>query len=571
MSTPSNVWNTDGFPSIASALLFGTTLVPLNQSTATTGYIPQIQTNGGLTLTVPSGLGITWANVLAAGNTSGANNAIMSAGQSLSFADNTVKINSVAALGVNAIAIGTLSSASTSGVAVGASAITSGSGVAIGASSTCPSNAVAIGINANVASTAAQGVAIGNGPIVVEDMDIAIGALSLTAGTTGNGRRIAIGDGATAGAASIPYSIAIGSIASSTGSSSIAIGRASAVSSTQSIAIGISTIPSGSNDICLGPNAITPGTGGSGGRISIGSSSSAGAAAIPFSIAVGANAVAANSSTISIGRLAGSVASALQSVNIGISTSSAGNNDINIGSNASTTNSARSARVNIGVNATTSGDNAVAIGPNTTVTHNGSSVLGRNATSTADNQVTLGNNAVGACNAVLADVGTTGNLQSTGYLITFNQVRGSISAGGAQVIATGAGFTVIGFPTVDYASDYGSPAITSVASQLQTRANRCMIGFLNLTIAFAAGPAVNGFFNVRINKNTNGVVTTVASHSVFVLAAVTDYNISIPFSNFNATTPAPNVFYYCDADNPAGFAQNYTVANSTHFVGQMTN
>ena len=569
MSSPSNVWNTDGFPSIAYALLFGTTLVPLNQSTATTGFIPQVQTNGGLTLTAPSGLGITWADVLAAGNTSGANNAIMSAGQALNFADGTVKINSAAALGTNAVAIGTSSSAGASGVAVGASATANSTGVAVGSTATSPSNAVAVGNGATVASTSAQGIAIGNLTTAVEDLDIVLGSLSLTVGTGGNGRRIAIGDGATAGAASTPYSIAIGSISSSTANSSIAIGRAATVSSTQSIGIGISTIPSGSNDICLGPNAITPGTGGAGGRISIGSSTTAGAASVPFSLAIGANASAAGSAAIAIGRLA--TATPLQSISIGISTSTAGNNDIAFGSQAVTTNAARSARISIGVNCAVSGDQATGLGTNVTVTHNNSTAIGRNAATTADNQIMIGNNASGTTNQVYHDVGTAGLMESSGYCVTFNQVRASIQPTAGQVIASGAGFTIINMATVNYSSDYGTPSIASVASQIQTRANRSMVGALTVNMTFAGLPVAAGHLQCRIQKNTNGVINTMASTDFYVTGGMTTYSFTIPFVDYNATTPAPNVYYYCDINNPAAFARNMTINTATHFVCMMAN
>lgn len=570
MSAPlTNVYNKDPGDGVATALLWGTTLTPLNQSNATIGFVPQVQSNGGLQLVAASGLGITWADTLAAGNTSGANNAIMSTGQALNFADGTVKINSVAVLGANAVAIGTSSSAGASGVAVGASATANSTGVAIGSTATSPSNAVAVGNGATVASTSAQGIAIGNLTTAVEDLDIVLGSLSLTVGTGGNGRRIAIGDGATAGAASTPYSIAIGSIASSTANSSIAIGRASTVSSTQSIGIGISTIPSGSNDICLGSNAVTPGTGGPGGRIAIGSSSTAGAASVPFSLAIGANASAAGSAAIAIGRLA--TATPLQSISIGISTSTAGNNDIAFGSQALTTNAARSARIAIGVNCAVSGDQATGLGTNVTVTHNNSTAIGRNAATTADNQIMIGNNATGTTNQVFMDVGTAGLMQSSGYCVTFNQVRASISPAVGQVVPSGTVAVAVTMATVNYASDYGTPAITSVASVFQTRANRCITGFTTLVISFAAPVVANGYFRINIGKNTNGALTNMSAHNCFVLAGTGSITQTVAFSDFNQVAPAPNVFYYVEVSNPAVFGVDYTIQTGSRFVAQFTN
>lgn len=576
MTSLMNVWNQDGFPSIATALLFGTTLVPLNQSTATTGYIPQIQTNGGLTLTAPSALGITWANVLAAGNTSGATDPIISSPQTLIFAANSVKIgvngvskssstgdiligsgtrsggstqpiivigsgtgnalntavsptivigSGTASLSgggqivigsgtgssTNGIAIGS-SAVAGSGVAIGSSANVTGSGVGIGPTSTCGSaNSVAIGINSTVSSTCAQGIAIGNGPIAIEDLDIAIGPLAGTVGTGGSGRRIAIGDAASAGAASIAYSIAIGSVATSSAAASIAIGRSCNAAGTDSIAISTSSIAATLNDIAIGSVSTTTGAGGGHSRICIGPSANAGSAGTLYNIAIGSQA------------------------------------------NANTAN------------------NNIAIGRLATATHSGSVAIGTSSTTTAANQIMLGNNATGGITQVYGDVGATGLMESAGYLVSLNQVRASIRPTAGQAVVSGSGFVVVVMDVVTYASDYGSPAITSAVSALQTRADRCMIGYFNLFAVFNAPPAANGFFTIRIQKNTNGVVSTISSQQVFVLAGVTDYATAVPFSDFNAAVPAANVYYYCDVDNPALFGQTYTIQTNTHFVGQMTN
>lgn len=454
MTSPMNVYNQDGFPSIANALLFGTTLVPLNQSTATTGFIPQIQTNGGLTLTAPSGLGITWANALTAGNTSGANDAIMSAGQALNFADGTVKINGTVG-GTNSIAVG-------------------------------------------------------NAAVGVSTRDIAFGSSATTTGTAGSAQeRIAIGVSATAGAGSVNYSIALGSLASSTATSSIAIGRAATATGLNSVSIGSTTTSLASADVAIGQNCAATGAGAHS-RISIGQDCIAGAAGQFYSIAVGSQSNSTSTNTIAIGRL-------------------------------------------------------------TSATHTNSVALGVSAATTATNQIMLGNNATGGLTQIYGSVGANGRMESAGYLVSFNQVRAAIRPTAGQAIVSGAGATVIDMATVTYTSDYGTPAITSVASQLQTRANRCMTGFLNMIIVFNAPPAANGFITTRIMKNTNGVNTIMAVHSYYVLAGLLGYSVSIPFSDYNAATPAPNVYYFCDTDNPALFGQIYTVQTTTHFVGQMTN
>ena len=274
MSTPSNVWNTDGFPSIAYALLFGTTLVPLNQSTATTGFIPQIQTNGGLTLTSPSGLGITWANALTAGNTSGANDAIMSAGRALNFSDGTVKINGAVG-GTNSITIGT------------------------GASTTSNSD-VSIGNNA-----------------------------SSTGG--GGGNRIAIGTNSISGAASIPFSLAIGADAAATGGAAVAVGRLASATGLNAVSIGSTTTSLSSADIAIGQNCIATGAGAHS-RISIGQDCIAGAAGQFYSIAVGSQSNSTSTNSIAIGRL--TRATHTNSVALGVSATTTATNQIMIGNNA---------------------------------------------------------------------------------------------------------------------------------------------------------------------------------------------------------------------------------------------
>jgi autotransporter adhesin len=316
-----------------------------------------------------------------------------------------------------------------------------------------------------------------------------------------------------------------------------------------------------------GNAAVTVGSGAQG-RIAIGQSATAGAAAVNYSIAIGSTATSTGSSSIAFGRTA--TASALQSYAIGFSTSVVGNNDIAIGS-AATTTTANSGRIVMGTNATASGDQGVAIGSNTTVAHNNSVAIGRNATTTATNQIMIGNNASGGANQVFCNVGTTGLMESAGYCVTFNQVRASIQPTAGQVVPSGSGFVQVNMATVNYASDYGIPAITSTPSQIQTRANRTMTGYFNINLTFAGAVVGAGYMTIRIQKNTNGAITHMASNMCYIVPGSLSFVFTIPFQDFNQVVPAANVFYFCESDNNAVFGQNYTINPATHFVCQMTN
>jgi hypothetical protein len=67
------------------------------------------------------------------------------------------------------------------------------------------------------------------------------------------------------------------------------------------------------------------------------------------------------------------------------------------------------------------------------------------------------------------------------------------------------------------------------------------------------------------------VITILSSINVYVTAGSTTHSACIPFSEYNGTAPAPNVFYFAQCNNPAVFGQDYNIQTTTHFVGQMTN
>lgn len=449
MTSPMNVYNQDGFPSIANALLFGTTLVPLNQSTATTGFIPQIQTNRGLTLTAPSGLGITWANVLTAGNTSGANNAIMSAGRALNFADGTVKIN------------GTVGGTNT--------------------------------------------IAVGNAAVGISTRDIAFGSSATTTGTAGSAQeRIAIGVSATAGAGSVNYSIALGSLASSTATSSIAIGRAATATGLNAVSIGSSTTSLSSADIAIGQNCVATGAGAHS-RISIGQDCIAGAAGQFYSIAVGSQSNSTSTNTIAIGRL-------------------------------------------------------------TRATHTNSVALGVSATTTAANQIMIGNNAAGGTNQVFLDVGAAGTVTTPGYVATVRRTEARISAAGTQTIPASTGSTGVSLPIIDFTSDNVSPSITSSPHVFVLRQFKTIVGVVALTVTWAS-PTFSAFYqNVSIWLDVNGVLTLQSVVSDNVVAGTNDKSYTVPFCINNQAAITTGIFVKVFVDNNEPIS-DLTISAATHMQG----
>lgn len=303
-------------------------------------------------------------------------------------------------------------------------------------------------------------------------------------------------------------SVSIGNTTTASGPSCISIGNGATTSGTQSTSLGTLATTGSDNDLSIGSNATCSGSGGSGSRIAIGVNTIAGAASQSFSICIGSASTATQSGSLALGRLASS-------------------------------------------------------------THTNSTALGINATTTAANQTVIG----GSSNTqVLATVGTTGLLESTGFVVAFNQVRASIAPSATQNIASGASFTGILMATVVYASDYGSPSITSVASQIQTRANRNMAGYFVLAITFLAGaPVANSAVTVRIQKNTNGVINTITASTITVTTAIASYFISIPFMDYNQTAVTTGIFYFCECDNNAAIGRVAQVQTSSHFTASMTN
>lgn len=303
-------------------------------------------------------------------------------------------------------------------------------------------------------------------------------------------------------------SISVGNTTTSSGSACTVVGNNSLASGTQGTCLGISCSAAGDNDICIGSNAQCVGVGGSGSRIAAGVNSIAGAASQSFCICIGSQSTATVTGSMALGRLA-------------------------------------------------------------SATHSNATALGINATTTAASQVMLG----GTGNQqVYAFVGNSGLMESSGYVVSNNQVRASIQPTAAQGVPSGSGMVTISFGTVTYSSDYGSPLITAVANHLQTRLNRNMEGYLSLHFIFSGGnPATSGVVTIRIRKSLNGVLSTITQQTVVILATVSEYLVSVPFQDFNGSTPAPNIYYFCEVDNPGIFGRLFNIQTASHFTGSFIN
>ena len=310
----------------------------------------------------------------------------------------------------------------------GSTAIGSGAKVEGGSDSTAlgsgatvdtASNAMALGKNATINKTATSGVSIGNGAVTGSaDKTITVNNLSYDVKAAGGVDSVAIGtDASSAGSTSIALgkgatvendsdgnyqavvksdNIAIGTDAKTSASDfSTAIGKSAMVSqSTYAMAIGSSaTVGASSNDaMALGKGA-TVGSGAT------------------DSIAVGTSAKTISADTIAIGQNA----------------SATGANSVVIGKGATTTSEGGNA---IGLSSTASG-NSTAIGQSAIANNYNAVAIGNGATANADRSIALGFN---------AGVGTSegkGETQNAGSLIAIGTSAGNYVSG-IQNVAIGA-------------------------------------------------------------------------------------------------------------------------------------
>lgn len=377
----------------------------------------------------------------------------------------------------------------------GSTAIGSGAKVEGGSDSTAlgsgatvdtASNAMALGKNATINKTATSGVAIGNGAVTGSaDKTITVNNLSYDVKAAGGENSVAIGtDASSAGSTSIALGkgatvendsdgnyqavvksddIAIGTDAKTSASDfSTAIGKGSSVTqSTDALAVG-----SGAK-VTTSKNAMAFGKG-------------ADAESAADSIAMGTSAKTISADTIAIGQ----------------NTSAEGANSVVIGKGAATTVEGGNA---IGSGSAASGS-STAIGQSATANNYNALAIGNNATANADKSISLGYN---------AGVGTSegkGETQNAGSLIA---------------IGTSAGNNVLGMQNVAIGESAGSNVKSSY----------------NVAIGSQAGYGIN---YASDDKSQNG------------------FNVSVGY-RANYQENSANIMYATALGNEAN-ASNYSVA-----------
>lgn len=264
-----NVPNFDA--EIANGLSFGSTVVPTGTGTLTPGNV--LTYSGGQLVLSPPGAGAPdpLSTVLATGNTTGANNIVVSSGQQVTFAAGAgirmgVNGTTVPAPASDAVALGNASTTATaaSSVAVGAGAVASQIGnVAVGSLASVNNiNSVAMGFNAQ--GTGAQTVVIGSNANAGSGLaNTVVGAASV-ATTTCTGTTI-VGQGDTAAAGCI-QTILVGAGISTAGTATTnmtAIGTQGSVQSNNSVKIGRGTMGTGGFNTAVGDFVTFNGTAGS--------------------------------------------------------------------------------------------------------------------------------------------------------------------------------------------------------------------------------------------------------------------------------------------------------------------
>lgn len=379
----------------------------------------------------------------------------------------------------------------------GSTAIGSGAKVEGGSDSTAlgsgatvdtASNAMALGKNATINKTATSGVAIGNGAVTGSaDKTITVNNLSYAVKAAGGVDSVAIGtDASSAGSTSIALGKGAtvendsdGSYQAVVKSDDIAVGTgAKTTASDASTAIGKGAFVSQSTDaLAIGSRAAVGAS--SNDAMALGKGATVGSGATD-SIAVGTSAKTISADTIAIGQNA----------------SATGANSVVIGKGATTTSEGGNA---IGLSSTASG-NSTAIGQSATANNYNAVAIGNGATANADKSIALGYN---------AGVGTSegkGETQNAGSLIA---------------IGTSAGNNVLGMQNVAIGESAGSNVKSS----------------FNVAIGSQAGYGIN---YASDNKSQNG------------------YNVSIGYKA-NYQENSADIMYSTALGNEAN-ASNYAVA-----------
>jgi hypothetical protein len=410
-------------------------------------------------LDVPTGAGVgTWASVLAAGNTSGATNPTISAGQNLLYATG-IQIGTVgfaATANATGIAIGTSAQANgVSSVSIGPSANANGGGaVAIGSGTNATTlGGTAVGPSASV-TVGTNATALGASSVCSANNTVAVG-YTAQADSIGNvavgGASIASGLGATAvgynAATAADYTTAIGcqTLINLFGPKSTCVGWNASSSYTQSTALGYNATCSAANQIMLGTATETvtfPGKGLFVTGVAIGSNNVAATATTATSIAIGPSAWGQAANSIAIGQSA--TGSGSTAIAIGQNSSATGTQAVALGYNAGASAASTTA---IGYNTIASASNGTAIGYGaSTAGFADSTAVGTGAICTAIRQIYLGNASTGTHVTV---GGHIGSVQGFGTIIvaaqlntgTCNLEAGSTDVAGLVTFKALAGFT----------------------------------------------------------------------------------------------------------------------------------
>lgn len=357
-----------------------------------------------------AGGGSNWATTLAAGNTSGVNDAIMSAGQQIKFASglrlgsNNVNAGVAAA---DALAIGgNAAAAGAAAIGIGVNTVASGSNsVAIGQSSQATfANSVAIG--AGVVTTAAGEIVLGqasatttiNGklqlPLAAPTNTTNLLSITTVPGVPVSAPRagsLALDDTNqklymyttasgwldVAGTPATPTLAQVLAAGNSTGANNISIASPQEIAFVGSVRISgtsLATGATGANSVSVGPSAAAAAIN----SVAIGNSTSVDAAAQDTVVIGNASAAGAGIRCIAIGNS---------------SLTGSGGYDIALGSAASTV-SANGNKIAIGRSTVATGSNSIAIGTN--ANDGGFTqcvVIGQNSVATANNQFVLGHTA----------------------------------------------------------------------------------------------------------------------------------------------------------------------------------
>lgn len=473
--------------------------------------------NGASWVAVGAAGASPWSTVLAAGNTSGANDAVMSAGQQLRFV-NGIRVGGN---GVNA------GLAAAGGVAVGGAATATGAtSIAIGDSTNATgNNAVAIGFSA--ASTFANSVAIGAGVATTAPNQIALGQAAATVIVAG---KLAMPIGAVVGTTSLlnvtsvpgtPTSagVAAGSLAlddtnkllyvyttasgwQTVGASTPSLSAVLAVGNTSGannivISAGQQLTFAATSGVKIGLNGATTGTTDAAG-ISIGNASTSASGTSSVAIGIAATASAADSIAIGTqGTVAGS-----QCVKIGKGTIGSGSQNVAVGDTLSITGtSTRCVLLGQGFTIPAVCNDTIVIGYQPTIT------------GTPSNSLCIGtSNVLGFANVCAVGNGAAGGAAGTTSIGT-NANNGASAAGtavgNAANVGSGAGNTAIGSSALCGASTNGvvvgaSSALTGSTTGCIAIGNTTSVTAGSNSIAIGASVTVGGSTVVKIGTGASG-------------------------------------------------------------------